>query len=53
VSPFITELAFPPGRLTEVAKMAIFATSLLAAVLAFAIFRTAGRRGAEAGTPAR
>jgi NhaA family Na+:H+ antiporter len=42
VSLFISELAFPVGRLADVAKVGIFAASVLAAVLAFVIFRTAG-----------
>lgn len=46
VSLFITELAFPPGELADIAKVAIFAASLLAGALGFAIL---GRRAAAHG----
>ena len=46
VSLFITELAFPSGALEDVAKVGVFAASVLAGGIAFAIFR-AGERSAH------
>jgi len=43
---FITELAFPSGALEDVAKVGVFAASVLAGGIAFAIFR-AGERSAH------
>jgi NhaA family Na+:H+ antiporter len=49
VSLFITELAFPGGELEDLAKVGVFAASILAGVLAFAILRTPAAVAASGG----
>jgi len=52
VSLFVSDLAFTEEAIKAEAKVGVLAASLLAAALATAIFRLAGRRG-EGGAPAR